>query len=270
MRRRSLTWIAVVATIAGAVFIASAVAQDSHVVRALDPNGDPPAENWIWDPGVQDGSEGTIEVEPEDTVTWEFNQAGDPHDLWLQPPGDAEPIQLSLGCSDGPGQNPNWCYPDSEPIEYTFDEGVEEGEYYVYYCTLHGGTPEGTSGMAGRIGDAGEGPERIPNETESPGPPWEAGTEPPRMTGVQARRANPGARLKLRLSHPGRVNVRLRGNGGVKLNRTIRNLPAGVSQRKLNNGRLTSGRYRVIVRGWDRWGQQTKPRVVRRWVRLRY
>jgi len=268
MIRRSLTWIAVLATVGAAVFIANAVAQSGpHVIDAVDE----PGAGSVWEPGSPD----QIEAEPEDEVVFEFDQANLDHNVFIElPNGDMINPSAPPVC---PGDGPfgNRCPPDTDPITYQLPAEAEEG-VYTYICRLHAFYDEGAEEWAGMVGEIvigdgnGGGNPQIPNETESPGPPWEAGTEPPRMTGVQARRANRGARLKLRLSHPGRVNVRLRGNGGVKLNRTIRNLPAGVSQRKLNNGRLTSGRYRVIVRGWDRWGQQTKPRVVRRWVRLRY
>lgn len=271
MNRRWLIGVGVVAALAAAGLLTTAIAQSPHVIKAVDPSGDPPAADRYWEPGIQDGPAGTIEAEIGDSMSWEFDQAGEAHNLLLKPPS-GERIHLSEGVEgcDGTGDFGGRCPPDTPPITYTFEEGAEEGTY-VYYCTLHNGNPEGTSGMSGRIviGEPNGGPEFMPNPTEV-GPPWEFGTEPPRMTRVNANGIRRGVRLRFRLSHPGRAKVTVRRRGRVVLNRRLNRLPEGVTRRKISGKRLTRGRHRVILKAWDKWGQRARPKVVRRAVRLRY
>lgn len=268
MIRRALTWVAVLATIGLAAFIANAIAQTTHVVKAVDPLGNPPASANDWDPNQ-------VEVGLGDTVSWQFDQAGFAHNLFLILPDQTERhLSLEAGC---PGDHPvvgGACPPNHPPITYDFDESAEEG-IYTYVCKIHAApnaeAPGGWVGMVGQIayGEEPPPPPQMPNPTEF-GPPWEIGTEPPRMLGAKAKGLKRGVRLRLRVSHPGRVNVRFRRGGKVVLKRNLKGLRQGANNKRIRNKRLGGGRYQVQLRYRDQWGLPGQPKVVKRKVRVRY
>jgi plastocyanin len=167
MTRRLATAIALIVLALGGAVLATATAQTTLVVKAVDP---PDAATNAWDPGLPD----VLEAEVGDTVSWEFDQARTIHNLFLMRAGgeelhlSAEPVCSGpLGLCSPPPDHP-------DPIQFTFEV---EGEY-TYYCTVHGGDAEG-NGMAGRIvvGDpgGGGGPNPLPNPS---GPPTELDTCP--------------------------------------------------------------------------------------------
>lgn len=164
MTARLITGVGLAALVAAGLVLATARAQSTWVVKAVDP---PDAPTNAWAPGLPE----VIEVEPGDSASFEFDQARTIHNLFLRLP-DGEDLHLSAPpvCSGPLGIcNPPPDHPD--PIQYTFEE---EGEY-TYYCTLHGGDAAG-NGMAGRVivgePDGGEGPNPLPNPGEPAGP-WE-------------------------------------------------------------------------------------------------
>lgn len=270
IRRALIGLVAAGALAATAAFLAPALAQTTHVVEARDPAGNPPASGFVWDPGVPDA----IAAETGDTVSWEFDQAGVAHNLFLVlPNGDELHLSAPPVC---PGDDPTFggaCAPGSETtIDYSFDEGAEEGTY-VYVCKIHAFQQEGEwVGMVGEvvIGDGGGDPDPVytPNPNRPSGPPWEADTGAPRLSKVKLRPIRRGVRARLRLSHTGTVKVRFRRRGRAVHKRTLR-LSEGVSRRRIRSRRLRPGRYRVALRYRDRWGFQGRPKVVRKKVRVR-
>ncbi|HSI80955.1 MAG TPA: hypothetical protein VK919_09920 [Solirubrobacterales bacterium] len=149
-----------VAALAAALVLASASAQTTWVIDAVDP---PDAPTNSWDPGLPE----VIEAHPGDVASFEFDQARTVHNLFLRTPA-GEDLHLSAPpVCDGPL---GICSPPPDhpaPIQHTLDQ---EGEY-TYYCTLHGGDANG-NGMAGRIavGEPGGGEEPVPMPNPEPGP----------------------------------------------------------------------------------------------------
>ncbi|HSI79368.1 MAG TPA: hypothetical protein VK919_01840 [Solirubrobacterales bacterium] len=262
MIRRALTWIAILATIGAAAFIANAVAQGTHTVEAVGVE---------WEPSELDAN-------PGDTVSFEFPPAPDlPHNVAIRLPNDEAPKNEGLiYITEGhPGCNqafPYLCPAGTAPVSYEVPPEVEDGAI-LYICTLHSVYNEGADrweGMVGTIGEDDDPDPRLENPSSAPGPPWEIGTEPPRMLGAKVKGLKRGVRLKLRVTHPGRVNVRLRRGGKVALKRNVKKLRQGANVRKIRSKRLRGGRYQVQLRYFDRWGTPAQPRVVKRKVRVRY
>jgi plastocyanin len=257
--RRWSIGLTISALVAGAAFLATAVAQEAHSVKALDPSGDPPAAGWIWDPGVQDGPEATFEVAATDTVSWEFDQAGQNHNLLLKVPGE-DPVNLgqAAGCGTAPFYA---CLPNSPAIEYTIEEGAAEGTY-VYFCTLHGGNPEGTAGMSGKFtfGDpGGGGPQPLPNPSQPP-EEWEVGdNDPPKLTDVSAKGIRRGAKVRFTLSEPATVTVRFKRDGKTVYTKRLKDLPEGVTERKITSSRLKRGKHKVVLTAVDEAGNKSGP-----------
>jgi plastocyanin len=206
-----------------------------------------------------------VEAEPGDAVSWEWDLATTIHDLWLARPGE-EPVRMSDACRE-PG-NPlfGFCQAGDAPIvETVTEEGV-----YPFYCTVHGGDAEG-NGMAGIVvlGEgAPPGPSPLPNPTEPPSR-WEEGDNVrPRLRGVRARGLKRGARVRFRLSEPGRVVVRFKHRGTrLVYAKRLRRLPRGVTRVRIRSRRLRAGRYVLVLRATDRAGNRSRRRS--RWVTVK-
>jgi len=241
--------IGAVAIAAALALPTSAAAQTTYTVDARDPG---PGIN-VWDP---------VEVEAEqgDTVSWEFDEATQGHNLFLARPDD-QVLHLSAPplC---PGDHPTFggiCPPGSPAIDYDqFDaDGV-----YTYFCTIHGGDAEG-NGMAGNVlvGDIEPPPGPLPNPTDPPGPPWETGdNKRPELTGLKARGIRHGARLRFMLSEPGKVKVAFKRSGKTRYRGALRKLKAGKVKRSVRHKSLYSGRYKVILTAVDEAGNRSSPR----------
>jgi plastocyanin len=240
--------IAAAAAVAALALPASAGAQSTWTVDARDLG---PGLN-VWDP---------VEVEAEqgDTVRWEFDQATQGHNLFLALP-DEQVLHLSAPpvC---PGDHPTFggiCAPGANPIDYS---DLDTDGVYTYFCTIHGGDAEG-NGMAGRVlvGDIEPPPGPLPNPTDPPGPPWEAGDNTrPRITDLRARGVRRGARLRFELSERGRVTVAFKRNGKVRYKGALRKLKAGTVKRTVRHRRLYAAKYKVTLVAIDRAGNRSRP-----------
>lgn len=261
MIRRALTWIAVLASIGGAVFIANAIAQATQSVKATSTNE--------WDPDQ-------VDAVPEDVVSFEFDQATVPHNVVIRLPNDELPKNEGLdnitedveGCDGALGS----CPPGHDPVTYEVPPEAEDGAI-LYICTLHATYSQSEdrwTGMVGTIGEDDDPDPRLGNPSPAPGPPWELGTEPPRMLGAKVKGIRRGVRMKLRVSHPGKANVRFKRGGKTVLKRNVKKLKQGANKRKVRSKRLGAGRYKLIIRYRDSWGLPGQPKVVKRTVKVRY
>jgi plastocyanin len=240
IRARGCRWpiVALAAPLAALVLTAPdrAAAQSTWDVQARDDAGS------YWAPDE-------LDAEPSDTVRWAWDEATIDHNVFIVPPGE-DPQLLS------PIQTP----PGAPPVTY---EPTESG-VYRFYCSLHG-TP--TAGMAGvvnvGVAGGGGGPEPLPNPT---GPPTElehGDNERPKLSNLRVKGLRGAVRVRFRTSEPGKAKARFlrrRGGGrGKPAGRvTIRGLDAGTVRKRVSDGGLEPGRYRVELRAFDRAGNRSK------------
>lgn len=241
-----------IATAAAGIALAAAPAvSDAQTTWTVDARDLGPGLN-VWDPV-------TVEAEQGDTVSWEFDEATQGHNLFLARP-DEEVLHLSAPpvC---PGDHPTFggiCAPGAPAIDY--DQFDVDGAY-TYYCTIHGGDAQG-NGMAGTVlvGEVDPPPGPLPNPTDPPGPPWESGDNVrPTLTGLKATGIRRGARLRFTLSEPGSVKVVFKRSGKVRYRGSLRKLKAGKVRRKIKHKSLTAGPYKVKLTAIDRAGNRSRP-----------
>jgi plastocyanin len=249
MRVRARVLIGAAALAALLALPAGANAQATWTVDARDLG---PGLN-VWDPDV-------VEAEQGDTVSWEFDEATQGHNLFLALPDDSV-LHLSAPpvC---PGDHPTFggiCAPGAPAIDY---DAFNADGVYTYFCTIHGGDAQG-NGMAGNVlvGDIEPPPGPLPNPTDPPGPPWETGdNERPELTGLKARGIRHGASLRFTLSEPGKVKVAFKRAGKTVYRGSLRGLDAGKSTRKIRHQSIDAGRHRVTLVAVDEAGNRSRPR----------
>ncbi|HEY8467534.1 MAG TPA: plastocyanin/azurin family copper-binding protein [Solirubrobacterales bacterium] len=215
-------------------------------------DGVAPTTNYFSPSVIEDATVG-------DTVRFRFNQASTVHNVWINPP-DGGPYQLVEVANPGD--------PD-------VDVEAETAGVYAYYCTLHGGTPDGLSGMAGRVYVDTE-PEPIvdplPNDSEPPTQWEEDVVEVPVLSGVRATGLSRGVKIRLSSSKGARLTVKFVKvrPGKRKTVKTVRKrVKAGkTSFRVIDKKRLVGGVYRLRLVAVDGDGNRSDPVTVR--TRVKY
>jgi plastocyanin len=249
------------AVLAAGVLAAPASAATTRWAQAVDGSGG----QKYWAPNA-------IPAQVGDTIQWRFSQPGNPnagtHDIWIVAPGGT-PQQLGVSYS-----NP------------TVEHVVDQPGTYQFYCSIHGGLA--TGGMNGTITVGAD----DPGPPVDPGTPWNAPDPvidtgpaaylnpslaptvfetgdliPPTVSLVSLSGVTRGARVRVRVSKPGSVTVRLQR--GSKL----------IAKRKLNvKAYVTKGitvraskampttRLRVVVQTTDQAGLESATESAQLWV----
>lgn len=204
-------------------------------------DGQPPTANYFSPSVIEDATIGDI-------VRFRFVQATSQHNIWINPP-DGDPYELVQIAAPGD--------PDAE-LE------AETAGVYAYYCTLHGGTPDGLNGMAGRVyvdTEPGDIVLPLPNDTEAP-TQWEEDVdEVPVLSNAKATGLVGGAKIKVRSSEAARLTVKFVKvrPGKKKAVKTVRKqIRAGKNTLKIKDKkRLVAGVYRLRLVAVDNAGNRS-------------
>jgi plastocyanin len=244
-------------------FPAAAHATTTRAVQAVDSR----TLGTYWTPSDFQAQQG-------DTIQWRLTQPGNPiaghHDIWIVKPGADPSTATQLGTTD------------STPVASAI---VDQTGTYLFYCSVHGGLAPG--GMHGQI-EVG---------TDDPGPPVDPGTPwsspdgggggptptgpppllnptlapqtfetgdltPPSLQLDRVSRVRRGVRVRVTVSEPVTLTIRLsRGKKAVK----TRKLRLLAGTRSVTVAGVRSGRYALWMQATDRAQLQSKAR----WARVR-
>jgi plastocyanin len=224
---------------------APAAAAQAPAVQAVD-GTEADGYNNRWAPAA-------VTIKAGETVTWSFAGTTVFHNV----------------ASSGT----NWSFRNGNPAvapppaSFTFaTPGI-----YAYVCEIHATTMTGTV----TVTDAGGTPPPPPPPPPPSEQPWSndqeppsvfevADDQPPALTRVRVRRTARGARVRFRLSEPGRVTIGFKR--GRRMVRTKR-VRAREGMRTVRVRGLRPGRYRVEVRARDLAGNRSRLRRARMTVR---
>lgn len=185
-----------------------------------------------------------IAVAVGDTVTWQFPDTSQNHNVQSQAPNPADPAWTDFKSAIGM---------PAPPKSYTFNAAGD----YAYVCIVH-------SGMTGvvRVGSAGPPPppplsaQPLVNDDASVVPLEKVIEDKakPKLSSVSARRAGSAVRVRFKVSEQSRVQVRIKRGG-----KTIKTASAeGTGTRSISVRGLRAGRYSVEVRATDVAGNRAR------------
>jgi plastocyanin len=241
------------------VLPATASAAVTRPVQAVDGVG-----THYWVPNALAAQQG-------DTIEWRFTQPGNTvaaqHDVWIVPPGGtATPVGAQY-------QAP------------TAQTTVAQVGTYQFYCSIHGGLAPG--GMNGTItvGAGDPGPPVDPGQAWLTAPPptsgpqpalnpfalpdvYETGdTTPPSVSIRSVDGVRRGARLRVRVSEPSTLSVRLEDSHKKVLATRRLRVAAGTKTFTIRTrARIETTRARVRITARDSAQLETSPRLARVWI----
>jgi plastocyanin len=227
----------VAATVAALAAAPPALAANADV-RAVD---DASGVNNVWDPA-------SVRVNVGDTVTWRFDGSTLAHNV------KATSANWTVDTPGQVGGNP-----------YTFQFGAEGT--YTYVCEFHESSMRGTVTVGSPPPPPPPPPGEQPYVNDQPAPTVFETTDRrrPRLSRVAASGLDGAARVRFRLSEPGRVTVRIERGSRALERRTVRLRRAGTRRVTLRG--LPAGTYRVEVVARDLAGNRAPLRRDRVTVR---
>jgi plastocyanin len=239
-------------------FPATAGAAVTRPVQAVDGVG-----THYWVPNALAAQQG-------DTIQWRFTQPGNAnaaqHDVWIVPPGGSA-TQVGAQYQGATAQT-----------------AVSQLGTYQFYCSIHGGLAAG--GMNGTItvGAGDPGPPTDPGEAWKTAPPpvtgpapaintfelppvFETGdTTPPEVTIMSVSGVRRGARLRVRVTEPGTLTVKLQRRSKTLVTRRVR-VKAGAKTLTVRmRSRVETELVRVRITAKDAAQLESVPRYAPVWI----
>jgi len=238
---------------------ATASAAVTRPVQAVDGVG-----THYWVPNALAAQSG-------DTIEWRFTQPGNAsaaqHDVWIVPPGGTA-TQVGAQYQGATAQT-----------------AVSQLGTYQFYCSIHGGLAPG--GMNGTItvGADDPGPPADPGQAWLTAPPpstgpqpavnpfalpdvYESGdTTPPSLSIRSIDGVRLGARLRVRVSEPSTLSVRLENSRRKRLATRRLRVPAGTTTFTVKTrSPIETTRARVRITARDGAQLESTPRLARVWI----
>jgi plastocyanin len=238
---------------------AGASAAVTRPVQAVDGVG-----THYWVPNALNAQQG-------DSIEWRFTQPGNSaaaqHDVWIVPPGGSA-TQVGAQFQGATAQT-----------------AVSQLGTYQFYCSIHGGlTPGGMNGTI-TVGADDPGPPTDPGQAWLTAPPpstgpqpavnpfvlpevYESGdTTPPSLSIRSADGVRRGVRLRVAVSEPSTLTVRLEDNHRKLLaTRRLRVPPGTRTFTVKTRSRIDTSRARVRITARDDAQLETSPRLARVWI----
>jgi plastocyanin len=239
-------------------FPATAGAAVTRPVQAVDGVG-----THYWVPNALAAQQG-------DTIQWRFTQPGNAnaaqHDVWIVPPGGSA-TQVGAQYQGATAQT-----------------AVSQTGTYQFYCSIHGGLAAG--GMNGTItvGADDPGPPADPGEAWKTTPPpvtgpapaintfelppvFETGdTTPPEVTIMSVSGVRRGARLRVRVSEPGTLTIKLQRRSKTLVTRRVRVKAGAKTLTVRTRSRVETELVRVRITAKDAAQLESVPRYAPIWI----